>query len=206
MTALIRNLATMTRVGLLAPGSDGTARSVRSSGTGADPPGTGPPNRAARLRREHRDRVHPRPADPLGIAQLRHDLGRRVRATLEQADPRHRREVADQRRHRHVLEKRRPDLGRREVLGLERLARQAVLTHERSRLLGRNGRLRPAEALDHPRQAVRRAAADDPLEEASVLARDRERGLPAPTRFAGWASRSRSRCVTPSRWRYLTAW
>ena len=31
-------------------------------------------------------------------------------------------------------------------------------------------------------------------------------GLRAPTRSAGWASRSRSRCVTPSRWRYLTAW
>ena len=31
-------------------------------------------------------------------------------------------------------------------------------------------------------------------------------GLPAPTAAAGWARRSRSRCVTPSRWRYFTAW
>jgi hypothetical protein len=30
--------------------------------------------------------------------------------------------------------------------------------------------------------------------------------LPALTRRAGCASRSRSRWVTPSRWRYLTAW
>ena len=31
-------------------------------------------------------------------------------------------------------------------------------------------------------------------------------GLPADTRPAGCDSRSRSRCETPSRWRYLTAW
>src|SRR5213078_1152575 len=44
MTALIRNLATMTRVGVLAPGSDGTARAVAQLGD------------AERIRRA---RVHP---------------------------------------------------------------------------------------------------------------------------------------------------
>ena len=44
MTALIRNLATMTRVGVLAPGSDGTAKAVEQLGD------------AARI---HRARVHP---------------------------------------------------------------------------------------------------------------------------------------------------
>ena len=39
MTALIRNLATMTRVGVLAPGSDGTAKAVAQLGDArADPP------------------------------------------------------------------------------------------------------------------------------------------------------------------------
>jgi 60 kDa SS-A/Ro ribonucleoprotein len=44
MTALIRNLATMTRVGVLAPGSDGTAKAVAQLGD------------AERIRRA---RVHP---------------------------------------------------------------------------------------------------------------------------------------------------
>ena len=63
MTALVRNLATMTRVGVLAPGSDGTAKVVAQLGDcGAHPQGAGPPDRAAggaaHLRRRPR---RPRP-------------------------------------------------------------------------------------------------------------------------------------------------
>ena len=43
-------------------------------------------------------------------------------------------------------------------------------------------------------------------EQALVLRRDVERRVARLTACAGWARRSRSRCVTPSRWRYLTAW
>ena len=47
MTALVRNLATMTRVGLLAPGSAGTAKAVAQLGDrGAHPQGARPPDRA----------------------------------------------------------------------------------------------------------------------------------------------------------------
>ena len=71
----------------------------------------------------------------------------------------------------------------------------------------RRRRLRADEALDQARQPVGLAAADDPLEQASVLGRDaRASGCPRSRCAAGWASRSTSRCVTPSRWRYLTAW
>ena len=101
--------------------------------------------------------------------------GSAVRARREHADARHRRQVADQRRHRHVLQQRLPDLGRGQVLRLERLTRQAVLADERRRLTGRCRLLREDEALDHARQAVGLAAADDPLEQASVLVRDVER-------------------------------
>ncbi len=48
MTALIRNLATMTRVGVLAPGSDGTARAVAQLGDAEPhPPRAGAPDRRA---------------------------------------------------------------------------------------------------------------------------------------------------------------
>ncbi len=46
---------------------------------------------------------------------------------------------------------------------------------ELRRLPRRAGRLRPGEALDDAREAVRAAAADDPLEQASVLTRHVER-------------------------------
>ena len=96
--------------------------------------------------------------------------------------------------------------GRGQVLGRDRLARQAVLADELRRPGRRLRRLREREALDDPRQALGLAAARDPLEQAAVLVVSSSVGLPAPTRAAGWASRSRSRCVMPSRWRYLTAW
>ena len=73
------------------------------------------------------------------------------------------------------VEQRLPDLGRGQVLGLHRLARQAVLADERRALARRRRHLRAREALDQARQTVRRAAADDPLEQASVLVRDIER-------------------------------
>jgi hypothetical protein len=51
----------------------------------------------------------------------------------------------------------------------DRLAWQAVVAHESRRPLRRVGRLGEREALDDPRQAVRLAAADDPLEQAQML-------------------------------------
>src|SRR5207249_1963368 len=76
---------------------------------------------------------------------------------------------------RHLLEQRLPDLRRAEVLRADRLARQAVLAHEFGRLLRRLRDLDADEALDQTRQALGVAAADDPLEETSVLLRDRQR-------------------------------
>ena len=109
------------------------------------------------------------------------------------------------RRHRHVLEQGLPD-----VAGEQPLARAASRGRPYSRTSAAasapSRRLRPREALDEPRQAVRVAAADDPLEQAPVLGDTSSVGLPAETARAGCASRSRSRCVTPSRWRYFTAW
>jgi hypothetical protein len=64
---------------------------------------------------------------------------------------------------------------RGQVLRLERLARQAVLAHERCRHCRRRGRLGAGEALDQARQAVGPAAADDPLEQSAVLGRDVQR-------------------------------
>ena len=126
-------------------------------------------------RGEHGDRVHARTAETLRVAELRDHLRGAVRARREHADSRHRRQVADQRRHRHVVEQRLPDLGRGQVLRLERLARQAVLADERRGLPRRRRRLGADEALDEARQTVGLAAADDPLEQTSVLGRDVER-------------------------------
>src|SRR4051794_16013538 len=88
---------------------------------------------------------------------------------------RQRREVADERRHRHLVEQRVPDLGRRQVLRMYSLARQAVVANQRGRLAWVLGPLGANEALDETWQAVRLAAADDPLEQTSVLVRDVER-------------------------------
>jgi hypothetical protein len=125
-------------------------------------------------RRQHGDRVHLRAADPLRITELRNGLRGAVRARCEHADARHRRQVADQRGHRHLGEQRLPDLGRGQVLRLERLARQPVLAHERRRHPWRRRLLGAGEPLDQARQAVGLAASDDPLEQASVLIRDVE--------------------------------
>jgi hypothetical protein len=101
----------------------------------------------------------------------------------------------------------RPDLRRAEVLRADSLARQPVVADELGRLLRGVRDLDADEALDQRRQALRVTAARDPLEQAAVLVRDRERRVcPPDTDRAGWARRSRSRCVTPSRRRYLTAW
>ena len=64
------------------------------------------------------------------------------------------------------------------MLGLERLAWQPVLAHERGCPLRRLGCLGCDEALDDARQAVRGGAADDPLEQRRVLRRDLERRVP----------------------------
>ena len=124
---------------------------------------------------EQGDRVHPCAVDAIRVAELCHDLRRAVRARLENADPRHRREVADRRRHRHVLEQRLPDLGRGQVLADQRLAREAILAHERGRLVRRLRGLGAGEALHQRREAVRAVTADDPLEQARVLVRDLQR-------------------------------
>ena len=131
--------------------------------------------RVGAKRRQHGDRVHPRATDTLRVPELRNRLRRAVRARRNHAGARHRREVADQRRHRHLVEQRLPDLGRGQVLRLERLTRQPVLADERCRLARGRSRLGAGEALDQARQAVRLAAADDPLEQASMLVRDVER-------------------------------
>jgi hypothetical protein len=86
--------------------------------------------------------------------------------------------------------------GERRCSGSERLARQAVLADERRRL-GRRRRLCARRSPRRARQAVGLAAADDPLEQRACSSRDVERRVAAPTRRAGCASRSRSRCVTP---------
>ena len=138
--------------------------------------------------------MNARLADPLPVAELRDRLRRARRAGREDADAGHRREVADERRHRHVLEQRLPDLGRGQALARKRLARQAVLADELSHARRGRSLLRERETLDDPRQPVGRAAARDPLEQAAGDCRSRGTvGLPAPTRPAGWASRSRSR-------------
>jgi len=88
------------------------------------------PGRVGPKSGEHRDRVHACLAEAAGIGKLGSDLGCSVRAGRDHADARHRRQVADHGRHRHVLEQRLPHVDRRQVLRQERLARQAVLTHE----------------------------------------------------------------------------
>jgi hypothetical protein len=97
-----------------------------------------------------------------------------VPARREHADAGHRREVADEPRHRHVVEQRLPDLGRGQVLGRDRLARQAVLADELRHAGRRLRRLRALEALDDPRQALGRTGTHDPLEQAPVLRRQLE--------------------------------
>ena len=181
----------------------------RSAGTGVQlcRPRTPLARRVGAQRRQERDRVNARLADALAVAELGDHLRRAVRARREHADAGHRRQVADERRHRHVLEQRLPDLGRGQVLARDRLARQAVLADELGRPGRRLRRLGEREALDDPRQAVGRAAARRSTRTGGGARRSSSSvGLPAPTRPAGWASRSRSRCVMPSRWRYLTAW
>ena len=74
----------------------------------------------------------------------------------------------------------------------------------------------PAPGSPPPARArsPRRSAADRRSSRHATIHSNRRRcssvtssvGLPAPTRPAGWASRSRSRWVMPSRCRYLTAW
>jgi hypothetical protein len=61
------------------------------------------------------------------------------------------------------------------VRRLQRLARQPVLADERCRLPCRLRTLSANEALDETRQSISLSAADDPLEQASVLVRDVER-------------------------------
>ena len=125
-------------------------------------------------RRQDGDRVDPRLPDPLPVAQLRDHLAGAGGARLEHADPRHRREVADHRRYRHLLEQRIPDLGRGQVLARHRLARKPVLAHQRRRLLRRVNSLRAGEALDHTREPVGVATANDPLEQPGMLIRHGE--------------------------------
>jgi hypothetical protein len=84
--------------------------------------------------------VHACAPQTVGVAELCHDTGRRL-VVLEQADPRHRREAADERRHRHVAEECVPHLGRRQVLRLQCLTQQAVLANERGRLVRSRRRL-----------------------------------------------------------------
>ena len=60
------------------------------------------------------------------------------------------------------------------MLRLQRLTRQPVLANERRRVLGGRRLLGADEALDQAREAIRLAAADDPLEQASVLVRHLE--------------------------------
>ncbi len=158
-------------------------------------------------RGEQRDRVHTCSTDPLCIAELRDRPCRAVGARSDDADARHRREVADQRRHRHVVEQRLPDVGRRQVLRLERLAREAVLADE-------CGRRRAATSTPAHGRSPRPGAGDRPSRRRGRSTRTAERARPTrrasgcPSRHvrAGCASRSRSRCVTPSRCRYFTAW
>ena len=61
------------------------------------------------------------------------------------------------------------------MLAPDRLARQAVLADERGRLRRRRRGLRAGEPLDEAWETVRRAAADDPLEQRRVLIGDLER-------------------------------
>jgi hypothetical protein len=132
---------------------------------GVPTPGT-TAGRVRAQRGQQRDRMHARPADPLRVAQLGNDLRNALRTGREHADPG---QVLDERRHRHVLQQRLPDLGRGQVVALERLARQAVLANERSRLHRLLDRLRTSEALHDARQTVCLAAADDPLEQACLV-------------------------------------
>ena len=81
MTALIRNLATMTRVGVLAPGSDGTAKAVAQLGdAGAHPPRAGAPDR--RAGGAPHLRVRPRRARPRRVEAGARGRGRARRRVL----------------------------------------------------------------------------------------------------------------------------
>ena len=81
MTALIRNLATMTRVGVLAPGSDGTAKVVAQLGDAErHPRGAGAPDR--RARRAADVRVRPRCARPRRVEPGARDRRRARRRVL----------------------------------------------------------------------------------------------------------------------------
>ena len=126
------------------------------------------PGRVGPHGREQRDRVQPRAADARGVAEAGRDRRGPRRPGGEHAEARHRREVGEHGRHRHVVEQRRPDRRRAEVVGADRLAGEAVLGDEARRLGRRRGRLGPHEPLDEARQAVARAAADDPVEEPLV--------------------------------------
>jgi hypothetical protein len=126
-------------------------------------------------RREDGDRVNASATDAVCVTQLRNDACRAVGTRRDDANAGHRCEVPDERRHRHLVQQRVPDLGRGQVVRLEGLARQAVLANECRRLLGSRCRLRTVEALDDARQTGGVAAADDPLEQASVLVRDVDR-------------------------------
>jgi hypothetical protein len=119
--------------------------------------------------------VHPCAPESLRIAQPAGDRCRSCRARGQHARSRHRREVPDHRRHRHVLEEGLPDLGRGQVLTLQRFPGQSVLADERGRLPGRARRLGADEALDERRQSIGVAAADDPVEEPSVVGAHLER-------------------------------
>ena len=81
MTALIRNLATMTRVGVLAPGSAGTAKAVAPARRrGAHPPRARAPDRAAR--RAPHLRVGPRRPRPRRVEPGARDRRRARRRVL----------------------------------------------------------------------------------------------------------------------------
>ena len=78
MTALIRNLATMTRLGVIAPGSAARRRSSRSWPTQAAPQGTRAPDRGARGAQDVR--VRPRRPRPRRV-----ESGREVVDALDAA-------------------------------------------------------------------------------------------------------------------------
>jgi hypothetical protein len=118
--------------------------------------------------------VDPRLAEPLGVGDpLEH--GRRAGAARSHhADSRQRRQAPDRRRHRHVLEQGLPHRGVAEVLGPDRLAREAVLAHQARGRRGIRRLLRADEALDDARQALGASTAHDPLEQPLVVPADRE--------------------------------
>ena len=180
----------------------------------AAPASRSPRPRSAAARRvgpqrgQHGDRVHARPAQPLGVAELRDRL-RRAAPSPASAGRRASSSPgcgsAPSSACRRAAPPRPPGEVRCSVWSASRGRRysrtSAADLVARRRLLGARRSPRPA-AADRPCAPPRAIHSNS----RACSSETSSCGLPAPTRRAGWARRSRSRCVQPSRWRYLTAW